>query len=289
MTQNFNPNRNIIRRSYATQKEREIGIWRHENSWPHIRPASVLVCAMGNHWQQGTWQKTIDMVKFASDKGVYCAYTELLDRCSTPMDAFGTMRNEALIIAMTEGFEWLCYVDNDIQPEPDYLMKLLSWDVPIVAPFVVESGTGRPLHGPIQQPNTGLRAVKWTVLSLLVFRVSVFNCVGPRFWGDAIGADEGYHFQTLWHYGHRPYLDTNTQLVVSKRPTYPLSGNRMGFQERMVLWEEKRASLMQPPDRRPINPNENLVENGEYWPFKISDATKPAEPGTVKTLNNAIG
>ena len=221
--------RYIALRSFVTQQERTLAQNRTNIEWTHIRPNSILVAAMGNHWAPGAWQRVSDMIMYTNHNGHYCALSEIQDRCLDPYDALGTMRNEAMITARTEGFEWLCYLDNDVLPAKETLLNLLRWDLPIVAPFVVEPGSGRQLHGPPHQPNSGLRPVKWCVLSMLIFRVSIFNCVGPRFWSDAVGADEGFHFQTLWLYGHRPYLDTNTQLVVAYQPTYPLATNRLSY------------------------------------------------------------
>ena len=279
----------VILRNFATDQERDTGKLRMERSWGHIRPNSVLVAAIGNHWAPGSWARVADMLIYTNRQGVCAGFDEIQDRCFQPYDALGTMRNEAMLHAANEGFEWLCYIDCDVQPEPDTLLKLLRWDMPIIAPYVVEPGTGKPLHGPQYGCGKGLVPIRWCVLSMLLFRTSVFNAVGPRFWGDAMGADEGYHFKTLWHYGHRPWLDTNTQLVVGGRPTYPLATNRMTWEQRQEFWKRKLEGLMQPPDRRPLHPGVDpalLTPDGEYMPFAVM--SPGAAPGGTANGSSPI-
>ena len=272
--------RNLVIRSFASENEQKIMANRRDQAWGHVRPHSVLVAAMGSHWLPGCWQKVSDMVAFTNKAGVYCGLSELQDRCLNPYDALGTMRNEGLLMALNEGFEWLCYVDNDIWPNPDALVRLMNWELPIVAPYVIEAGTGKKIHGPHREPDTGVQPIKWTVLSMLLFRTTVFNCTGPNFWRDAIGADEGYHFQLLWHYGHRPWLDTNTAVQDLSRPLYPLASKTLPRAERDALWDKKLSQMLQMPDRRPIDPNEPNVQEGVYWPFSNLKAKQAEDTGT---------
>lgn len=297
-------------RHYPTPRELEEARRRSTTSWGHIRPNSVLVCAMSNHYAPTAWQHIIDMVLYSNEQGIHCGFSEIMDRCFNPYDALGTMRNEAWIDAATEGYEWLCYVDCDIQPEKDALLRLLKWDMPVVVPYIVELGTGKKLHGPGWEPNTGLRAVRWAVLSMLLMRVSVLKPFRGRFWGDAMGADEGYHFKTLWsETGHRPYLDTTVQVPTARKPTYPLATNHMlrdgqekvkldskvmnelvkavpglqweeirqwikdvvGVTEREEFWRQKLERFAQAPDRRPVDPNSPHVHDGMYMPFASKD------------------
>lgn len=274
-------------RSFQSEAEHNIMAIKRENGWGHIRPNSVLVAAMGSHWLPACWAKVADMVAHTNRNGIYCGFTELMDRSLNPYDALGTMRNEAILMAQNEGFEWLCYVNNDIWPNPDALLRLIAWDLPVVAPYVIEAGSGRKLHGPHRDPDTGLQPIKWTVLSMLLFRTNVFNCTGPTFWSNAIGADEGYHFQILYHYGHKPYLDTNNQVQDLNRPTYPLGINRMSREERENFWEERRQAMLKEPDRRPVDINEKNIHEGVYWPFG-NMTVKPAE-GTATLGETGTG
>lgn len=331
--------RHSVFRSYPSQPELQRSHKQMEHGWPHIRPHSVLVAAMGNHWRQGSWQRVVDMVDYTQNQGVYAALHEIQDRCFNPYDALGTMRNEAILTAVGEGFEYLCYLDNDVQPEPDTLIKLLTWNVPVIAPFIAEPGTGKGLHGPELKVNTGLQRAKWSVLSMLLFHTATFRATGPQFWRDAIGADEGWHFQQLQHwYGVPLFIDTNTTLVVGGRPLYPLALNRLpsgsmktveqasrvaaarigvvlqrrGLQimdadhaeisaaltefiraakgDRDILIQQKIERFVEPPDRRPIDPNSPYIKDGEYAPFlvKAEQAAKAAQQITEQTSSGTI-
>lgn len=320
--------RHTVLRSYPSQPELENAHRQMDRSWTHIRPNSVLVATMGNHWRQGGWNKVIDMIEHTQSQGVYCALSEIQDRCFNPYDALGTMRNEAILTALGEGFQFLCYLDNDVKPEKDYLLKLLQWQMPLVAPYVVEPGTGNKLFGPGNiQISTGLQRAKWSVLSMLLINTSIFRLTGPEFWRDAVGADEGYHFTKFNYYGYHLYIDTAVQLEVGGRPLYPLAMNRVssgsmadvanaakifagalaGVLERRglvlpdpdrleisnalaefiriakgdreITLQQKIERFVEPPDRRPIDPNSPWVKDGEYAPFlvKMEQAKKQEE------------
>ena len=278
----------ISLRSYPSEQERKIATDMQGRSWVHMRPRSVLIASMGNHWYPTSWQKTVDMLQYCTGQGTYVALQEIQDRCLDPYDALGTMRNEAILQAISEGFEYLMYVDNDILPQPDTLFKLLQWDMPVVAPLIYEPTNvpnpqmpkGKQLSGPPVEQGKGLVPAKWSVLSMLLFKTAVFNCFADpgHFWSDAIGADEGFHFQKLWTKGHRVFIDTNTELKVGKEPTYPLAVNRFSMEERRKFWDDKIVKMLDAPNRRPIDPYGPGVIDGDYMPF--------VPPGTP-SLNGA--
>ena len=271
--------RQIFVATFASDPERARMQEKMERSWPHIRPDSVYIAAMGNHWGARSWSRVADLMMHTSQQGYATWLVEHQDRNFNPFDAMGVMRNEAAIDALMAGFEWILYLDNDVLPNKDYLIRLLQWDVSIVAPMVVENETNRQLSGPGLQANTGLQGAKWTVLSMLLMRTSVLRAVGMpagAFWQDPMGADEGYHFKKLWGVGHRPYIDTTMPLRVDGRPHYPLATNRMSYEDRTRFWEAKLDQLQRPPDRRPEDPYSSMVdENGEYMPFTFA----PIMPG----------
>lgn len=259
--------RNI--RYNSSNAERNHAAWRSENTWMHVRPWSVLVAAMGNHWKPGCWQKVLDMVQYTNNQGFLCNLEEIMDRCFNPYDAMGAMRNEAVIRAR-QGYEYLMMVDNDVLPDPDTISRLMHWHVPIVAPYVIEPGVGRPLHGPVQARDQGLRQIRWCVLSMVLYRTTVFGSFpGGEFWNNAVGADEGYHFQKLWDVGHNPWVDTTLLLPVYQAPTYPLAANRMSKEDAEAKWDERKRWLLAPPDRAAIDPYDSRQKDGEYFPFNI--------------------
>lgn len=262
----------------ANERERQKQQERIETFWLHSRPDSVLIAAMGNHWSPGSWQRVMDLLHYTNEQGYFVGLDELQDRCFSPYDALGSMRNEAIMRA-SQGFDWLLYVDNDVLPEKETLVRLIKRQQPVIAPYVEEPGTGKPLHGPHMDKWTGLQPIRWCVLSMVLFRVNVFLPWHGEFWNNAIGADEGYHFQKLWMAGHRPWLDTDVILPVAKTPTYPLATNRMQKPDADAFWDQRRAWLLKAPDRRPIDPNDIHQKDGEYLPFMPLKAPE-LPPGT---------
>jgi len=275
-------------RNFPSEPELKRANESQNSRWNHIRPDSILVCSMGFHWSGDgfSWNKVCDMVQHTQDAGHYVGLSELQDRCSDPYDALGTMRNEAILMALNEGFEWLLYIDNDVEPEPDVLTRLIQRQHSILSPFIAEPGTGRQLFAPNMHTNTGLQPAKWTVLSMLLFRTSVFNATGPDFWRDPIGADEGFHFQKLWFLGHRPFIDTDIQLVVGGAPHYPLSTNRLPSDERRELWDKINEKRNRPPNRSPMDPDGPHVVDGEYMPWSIPNRDGEIEAGTPEPTDD---
>lgn len=287
----------IVVRQYVSDAERQYMSDARNSSWPHIRPRSVLVASMSFHWKPGAWEKVVDMINHTQAAGYYVGLSEIQDRCFNPYDALGTMRNEAALVAHYEGFEWVLYIDNDVMPEKDYLIKLLERGYPIMVPYVVEPGTGKPLFGPAYSPNQGMQPAKWSVLSMIMFRTNVFSCFPPGgFWGDAIGSDEGFHFQKLWAVGHRPYIDTDLPLEVKGAPHYPLSSNRLTMAERMELWDLVNQRRAEPPDRRPLETGKSIDRFGQYMPWAApwhdpataSLSGVPSNNGNTQPLVNPV-
>jgi len=283
--------RYIQMRSFPSEQEKDRLTLSTASRWAHMRPDSVLVTSISNHWRPGCWQKVVDMIMYSQTQGYYVALQEIQDRCFNPYDALGTMRNEAVLQAQIEGFEWLLMVDTDVKPERDTLIKLLSHQMPIIAPYVVEPGTGRRLFGPSWDPNQGVKPLRWTVLSMVLFRTTVFNCFPyGQFWADAVGADEGYHFMKLWHMGHQPWQDTSTIVIVEGTPHYPLASNRMSSDQRRSLWDKINLSRNKPPDRRPGEVDTPTHLDGEYHPY-IDDSRMvvTATPANDYAINNLTG
>lgn len=250
-------------------RERELALRRSTESWVHAEPSSVFVAAIGNHWKRGAWAKVMDMIHYTNQYGYMCVLEEIMDRCMNPYDSLGAMRNEAIMRA-SQGFEWLCYIDNDVYPEPSDLVELINRGQPVIAPYVMEPSSGKPLHGPARPLWGGVQPVRWCVLSMLVFRANVFaSFTDGEFWNNAIGADEGYHFQKLWaRTAHNPWIDTDIVLKVGGDPTYPLATLRMPKHQGDDFWEQRRNRLLEAPDRSPIDPNDRRISDiGDYLPF----------------------
>ena len=255
----------------TNQFEKQWADERQAKGWMHVRPFSVYVAAIGNHWKPKSWAKVIDMVQYVNEHGMYAVFEEIQDRCQEPYDALGVMRNETILRADYGGFEFVVNVDNDILPAPDTLFKMLRrmWrdQKTVMAPLVTEPGTGRPLHGPPAEAYSGTQPVRWNVLSFICFRTSIFRSYpSGGFWHDPRGADEGFHYQKLYASGHLPFIDTESILEVQQAPTYPLTIDKQI--NRQEMWDARKKSFQEIPDRRPEDPNDPRVnEHGVYLPF----------------------
>lgn len=191
----------------------------------HISPFSTFVAAIGNHWHPGCYEAVEAMCQYAwQQTGAEVALSEQADRCYQPYDGLGTMRNQAYMRAIREGYEFILYVDNDVQPEQDSLLRLLHRFVPVVSALVIfADGEDHGLSMPKMERGQGLALVSDVVLSMVLFQTAVFfPWATTPFWQDALGADEEYHFQRLSMAGHRPFVDTDVVVTVVSPPHYPL-------------------------------------------------------------------
>jgi hypothetical protein len=212
-------------RFFDTETSQELWQQRQDMGWPnHLNPFSVLIAAMGNHWREDCRESVQEMAQATFNQGYDVVFYEEHDRCYQPYDALGIMRNLAYHRAIKEGFEFICYVDNDVRPSPDTLIRLMHRFVPVISPIIVYSdGKSHGLSMPTMEQNRGLAMVTSFVLSLVVFQTSVFLPFATSpFWQDALGADENYHFSKLAMMGHRPFVDTDVVVECVTPPSYPL-------------------------------------------------------------------
>jgi len=217
----------VTNRFYAeTEHQQDLWKARMENGLPsHVSPYSVLIAAMGQHWRPGSLEAVTALAQATFDAGYTVCFYEEPDRCYTPYDALGVMRNLAYYRALEEGWEYLLYVDNDVIPQPDALVRLLRRHVPLISP-IVSYADGQPygLTLPQMERGRGLAMVSSCVLSFLLFNAAVLRpyALSP-FWQDALGADEFYHFAKLrTGTGHRPFVDSDVEVICSDPPHYPL-------------------------------------------------------------------
>ena len=201
------------------------------------------------------------MVVYTSDKGINCCAEEIAVRSRWPSVNVQEMRDTAVRHARDGGFEWLCLLDNDVKPDPDILLKLQSHSLPIMAPRIVEPN-GDPIGVPPLPANCGVQAMKWTSLSFLLIRSTVFNCPDTAF---VTAPSEGTFFQQLWRYGHRPYVDTTVTLQLAEPPGRPSA----------KTWKENQAQMERQyneygrrhPDRSAGEPNNPYEIDGMYVPY----------------------
>lgn len=119
---------------------------------------------------------------------------------------------------------------------------------------------------PIRKPGQGLVPMRWVCMSLLLMRTSIFNCPNAGFMFNGGGAADSVFFQRLWHYGHRPYMDTTLEVQVTRPP------GRLGkytWDERWAILKAKYEQSQERPDRRPIDPNDPNCVEGVYAPYLV--------------------
>ena len=246
-------------REFKSPKERE----RFEDrySYLHAHPGSVLIAGIGAMWDPGAWQKVIDMVMYTSEQGYQTWFEEVLPAAGDimPMADIGYMRDTAVMKALDGGFEYVCLIDSDVLPEPDVLVKLLTHQATMVAPYMVEPGSVQ-LGYPIWPVNVGLRRMRWVCGSFMLFRPQIFNCPNVMF---RASRDDELFFQTLWHYGIYPLMDTDTEVLLTRGPRR--HGTR-SWNERWHLIRDIYEKSQLLPDRKPVDVNDPNVVDGVYFP-----------------------
>ena len=264
------PDETMEVRYFATASERDRSKHGTRIKFPHIRPHSVCVFAIGSTWEPTAWQKIMDMVWHTNKKGVCCWLTEIRDNCvQLPYAALCTMKDAACMWAHDQGFEYIMLVDNDILPEPDLVLRLLNWDMPIVVPYITDTKviekkdekTGEitketikpPIANPGYKPNEGLKPIIWAALSCILISCKVLNCFPECAPFGNVNIESGF-YNKLMHYGHKVFQDTNTELKIATRPTFPADNKTIG--EMMRFWKRADVKRRGKPDRKPIDPED---------------------------------
>jgi len=264
-TQNPNANTGIELRFFASDIEKERVFKSAQFRPPHLRPGSTLVAPIGVMWEPGCWQKTVDMVLRSNKAGVCCWLHEMVDiNAGIPAAHLNIMRNTACMYAHDTGFDWLLLIENDALPEKDLLLKLLNWDMPVVVPYILDEKFGKPICAPFYKQGSGLQPVQWAVFTCVLINTRVLNCFPCAQPFTAVAIESGF-FHKLRHFGHKAYQDTNTELKITRRPSYPVDYG--GLENEWKAWVEIDKKRRQIPDRRPIDPNDPHQVNGIYMPI----------------------
>ena len=200
---------------------------------PHVGPFSVFIAAMGSNWEPECKEAVEAMAYRVFEEHHDVVLYEQPDLCMEPFDAMGTMRNEAANKARLGGFEYILYLDNDIKPEPEVLLRLLYRNVPVIAPAIhYSTGEDYGLNVVKATRNQGLAMVRSTLVSIVLFRTDVFTPFHGSFWADAIGAHEQFHWEKLEAVtGHRLFLDTDLDVEIVKPPHFPLDYRELDYRE----------------------------------------------------------
>ena len=236
---------------------------------PHINPNSVLITAISNHWHEGAWWRLQNMMRYTEEQGYTVALEEVDDMSTMPADAIGIMRACAAMLALDSGFEWCFMVDTDVHLEKDTLVRLMAHDRPIVFPMLNllnDDAPGAPVSSPrVLSSGLGLQPMRWAAMSCMLFNTKVFNCLDHYAWH---GHD--YHFaQSLWHYGHRIYMDTDTVVNVTRGPARHPSRTWDELWARLKKGYEGRANedrdRRPPADFDPAFGQGTVDKDGVYW------------------------
>ena len=210
---------------YESEEQAKVYADRQHSRWGgHVSPYSVLVAAIGNHWvmEPDCFEAVKKMADYHARKTkAHVCFYEVPDMCKEPYDALGIMRNMAMFRAIDEGFEYLCYVDNDIEPPQETLHKLMGHQMEVMAPRIeFADGNTYGLEMPSSPPNMGIGTCVNVVLSMLLFRTAALlkwrDC---GFWENPIGADEAYHFTKL---NKVLFFDSNVTVKIHRPPHFPL-------------------------------------------------------------------
>ena len=251
--------------------------------YPHIKPRSVLVTPIGTLWEKDAWWHLQDMLLYTAMAGHSVSIQEMRDSNLFSSDAISFMRWSASMMARDSGVEWLLMVDNDALVEKDTLVRLLSWDMPVVFPLLDDQEQKypeqmAPLHVPTKlEPGNGLVPVRWSAMSVMLFNPKIFNVLEPYAWR---GTD--YQFgQALNYIGHREYVDTNTVVKVVKSPS------RHAQKTYDEFWASHRDMYErlkhEDRDRRPPLGFDPKTDDG----FLDKDGTYFAVPNNIARSNGA--
>jgi len=151
--------------------------------------------------------------------------------------------------------------------------------VPFVTPQTYAPGDPDPLGHPQYDRGQGLQPLKGCSFSFMLFRVNIFNAMGPHPFG--MSTSEASFLNRLWTLtGHIPYVDTDTDLMLAKGPHMPDNRDWDIIQARQKAIHEAR---WEEPDRRPLDPDDPYTIDGIYVPFLFEQFYKneEAEDGSV--------
>jgi len=254
-------------RYFATDAEKRVAEETGHTKFPHLRPDSVYVIAIGTNWEPGCWQHVIDMVSHTNESDVCCWFDEIPDNMATiPYSNLNPMRDAACLYAHSLGFEWVMLIENDALPEPDMLLRLLKWNMPVIVPYIEDKVIGQSIAAPVYERGIGLQPVQWSALTCVLIWCKVLNCFpdcSP--FHDVV--TESRFFNKLIHFGHRVYQDTDTNMKIAKRPCY--AGGLSSLNKLWKFWEQTDKSRRREPDRRPIDPNSPNQIGDIYLPSRV--------------------
>jgi len=236
-------------RGFSSREERALYEKQVAYGWPNSQPNSVYIACVGQMWATGSWEAVTKMMEATQEAGFNCWRQETSDpKIHIPYTDIESMRDSGAVEAMRLGFDYLCWIDNDIHPEPDLLLRLMASEKPVIVPFI--NGPAN-ISSPKYIFGQGVQPIKWAVLSMLLIKTTVLNCLGPVPTTGLTG--EGDFFRRLAYYGHQAWMDTDSVLEASSPSV--IAGRTWD-----KYWEDMESAWnrrLQPADR-----GDHVEQNG---------------------------
>lgn len=270
----------ILIPSFPSSQEAKLFELQADYSFPHSRPGSVAIVTTGTMWRPGSgaWKAVMDMFYYTYMKGLACWFQEVRDpRSGIPYSHLGAMMDHGLLQSQDRGFQYTFLIQTDILPKPDLLIRLLSRELPILAPLIIDPLSGKGVGGPMNEPNQGLKRMRWIPFPCLLIENTVLNCVGHNVFTGLPSEDFMWH--RLSHYGHRPWQDTDQVLEMA---THATRHGNLTFDEQMEWFRSVDERRREQPDRGAIDVDPWLMKDGVYMPWlskPIEENTNGARPG----------
>jgi len=201
------------------------------------------------------------MFAYTQSQDINCWFNEIRDaRTTIPYTSLGAMIDHACMQAHDRGFEYVFVVQTDILPRKDLLLHLLKYELPIMVPIIIDPDSHRAVGGPPHEPNSGLKPMRWVPFPAMLIKTTVFNCCD-----DFFGAQptEDMTWERFWHYGHRPWMDTDQVLEMASHAT------RYGN----LTYDEQHEWLRSVDERRRQTPDRSgpLDGSGKEYMYPVVD------------------
>ena len=226
------------------------------NGNPHFSPGSVLIAIIGTDFPEGCKEKIKAMYLYAREAGYNVKYIEMQVYHNTfPQASHASTRNHAINSGRIGGTDYICFLDTDVEPTEDMLVKLLAHKSSIITPYVIDPALNRQLGGPTRQKDSGVYNQKWIAQCFMLIKTAVFNNTEIHF---AYDEAEDMFSQRIHLYGINQQVDTSQILTLASPPGRPDS----------QLWDTRMDKLKERYNREP---RRNLTSEEEYRETEVKN------------------
>mgnify|MGYP004449413869 CR=1 FL=1 len=242
-----NHNGDCLKRiTFSNDLEKDRYFEQDHYSWPHASPGSVYIVAVGNRWKRDE-KKGIDCEQLVKDMCIYTqkrGYKVSFEEFPVWFGAFpnpsvASAREHGAMNAIKSGLQFTFFIDNDAMPEPNLLVDLIEFNVPMITPMVMDSKSGEMLGGPFREKNSGVYNQKWASMSALLIKTSLLQLPGVKF----VDSDtEGIFYERFAIWEHTVHIDTSSILHTLTPPTRPDS---MSYEARVAMNKERYSHIFE--------------------------------------------